>query len=99
LRSLSAVSSWGRFDLKEIEMKRGLAMTMGAGIALWSVVLVSGCDSRGQNEREFLNSAPPGVAPADPNESYAAKRGRLQDEAKKSRAEFDKTKRGSRRGR
>jgi len=76
-------------------MKRGLAVKAGAGVALCFAIVVSGCDSRGQNDREFLSTAPPGVPPEDPNESYASKRGRLQDASKKAHDEASKTKRGA----
>jgi hypothetical protein len=79
----------------EMVMKRGLAVKVGSGIALCLAIVISGCDSRGQNEREFLNTAPPGTPPEDPNESYASKRGRLQEASKKAHEETGKSKRAA----
>jgi hypothetical protein len=81
---------------KEILMKRDLAAKAGAGVVLGCAFMTFGCDSRGQNEREFLNTAPPGIAPEDPGESYASKRGRLQEASKKAHEEASKAKRGAR---
>ena len=43
----------------------------------------SGCGGN-TNEREFLNSAPPGEQTGDPNESYAQRRERTKNSSTKS---------------
>jgi hypothetical protein len=39
---------------------------------------LTGCGSSNPNEREFLNSAPPGKPPDNPNETVSERRSRTQ---------------------
>jgi hypothetical protein len=46
--------------------------------ALALVPPLAGCGNSNPNEREFLNSAPPGKPPENPNESVSERRARTQ---------------------
>jgi hypothetical protein len=58
-------------------------MALSCGLTL----LVAGCGSGNPNETEFLNSAPPGTPPENPDETVSQRRERTRSKTKKEMAE------------
>ena len=58
-------------------------MALSCGLTL----LVAGCGSGNPNETEFLNSAPPGKPPENPNETVSQRRARTLRTPEKAKAE------------
>jgi hypothetical protein len=53
------------------------------GLVIGAPLAITGCGSSNTNEQEFLNSAPPGKPPENPNESFSERRSRTQAKTKK----------------
>ena len=66
-----------------LRSQRARAVPLLGGMILAAVA--SGCGGN-SNEKEFLDSAPPGVQTGDPNESYSQRRERTKTAPKKSDA-------------
>ena len=66
-----------------LRSRQVIALSILGGLIL--AASASGCGGN-TNEKEFLNSAPPGKQTGDPNESYSQRRERTKNASKKSDA-------------